>query len=248
MCANGFIGFANFLSNIFVDPIGAIIHLFADMANQVLSILRTIANAIDSVFGTSLASGVQGWMDNVSSWADKTAKKLGNGKYEEKWEPLNLSSESLGLKRLNIKDTGMKGYNVGAGIDTKIGNIFSGFNANDLFSNTQNPMDYSKTLNNIAGNTGKTAGNTGKTAGNTGKTAGNTNAIKNSLDITEEDLKYLRDIAERETINRFTTAEIKVDMTNNNNIGNSMDIDGIIDQLGSKLEEKLEIVAEGVHD
>ena len=58
----------------------------------------------------------------------------------------------------------------------------------------------------------------------------------------------MRDIAERETINRFTTAEIKVDMTNNNNINSELDIDGIVEQLGDKLEEKMEVVAEGVHN
>ena len=53
---------------------------------------------------------------------------------------------------------------------------------------------------------------------------------------------------EKETINRFTTAEIKVDMTNNNNINSELDIDGIVEQLGDKLEEKMEVVAEGVHN
>ena len=77
--------------------------------------------------------------------------------------------------------------------------------------------------------------------------AENTGGIKNSLDIAEEDLQYLRDIAERETINRFTTAEIKVEMSNNNNINSELDLDGIVDSLGQKLEERLEVVAEGVY-
>jgi len=82
---------------------------------------------------------------------------------------------------------------------------------------------------------------------NMNTTAENTGSIKNSLDVTEEDLKYLRDIAERETINRFTTAEIKVDFTSNNNINSELDIDGIVDSLGEKLEERLAVVAEGVY-
>ena len=43
-----------------------------------------------------------------------------------------------------------------------------------------------------------------------GNTAENTQAIKDSLDISSEDLKYLRDLAEQEVINRFTTAELKL--------------------------------------
>lgn len=92
---------------------------------------------------------------------------------------------------------------------------------------------YEDILNNLNDNMNTTSENTGK--------------IKNTLDVTEEDLKYLRDIAERETVNRFTTAEIKVEMSNNNNISSELDLDGIVDSLGEKLEERLAVVAEGVY-
>ena len=68
----------------------------------------------------------------------------------------------------------------------------------------------------------------------------------NSLDITSEDLKYLRDIAERDVINRFTTAEIKVEMNNNNTINSDTDLDGIVDYLVNGVSDAMEIVAEGV--
>lgn len=100
-------------------------------------------------------------------------------------------------------------------------------------------------LNTIAGNTGSSAGSGGKTAGNTGKTAGNTSAIKNKLDDTEEDLKYLCDIAERDAINRFTTASIAIDMVNNNSISSGMDLDTIVDGLTSRLQTSMAMVAEG---
>lgn len=70
--------------------------------------------------------------------------------------------------------------------------------------------------------------------------------IKESLDISNEELKYMKDLAEQEAINRFTTAEIKIDMTNNNTVNNSNDLDGIINGLTEKLYESMEIVAEGV--
>lgn len=72
-----------------------------------------------------------------------------------------------------------------------------------------------------------------------------TGKISKSLEVSEENLQYLRDIADRDTINRFTTAEIHVDMTNNNSITNTNDVDGIVTSLEIALEERLNAVAEG---
>lgn len=86
-------------------------------------------------------------------------------------------------------------------------------------------------------------------AGDVGDIAGNTGAIKDSMDITEEDLKYLRDIAEQEAINRFTTAEINIDQSGMQNIiKNGMDLDGMVDKLSDSVRESIAIVAEGVHE
>lgn len=81
-----------------------------------------------------------------------------------------------------------------------------------------------------------------------GDIKGDTGKISDSMDITEDDLKYLRDLAEQEVINRFTTAEIRIDMTNNNNINSETDLDGIVSYLEDALYETMEIAAEGVHD
>lgn len=72
-----------------------------------------------------------------------------------------------------------------------------------------------------------------------GKIADNTGSIKDTLDIASEDIKYLRDIAERDVINRFTTADIKVEMVNNNSISSDQDIDGIAGALEEKLVERM---------
>ena len=75
-----------------------------------------------------------------------------------------------------------------------------------------------------------------------------TAATADALDITEEDLSYLRDIAEREAINRFTTAEIKVEQTNTNYIDKETDLDGIMDAWANDFAEKLDVSEEGVHE
>ena len=79
--------------------------------------------------------------------------------------------------------------------------------------------------------------------------AGNTKDTADALDITNEDLKYLRDIAEQEAVNRFTTAEIKVEMGGvNNTVNQNTDLDGVVDYLVTGIYEGMERVAEGVHD
>ena len=206
--ANPWIAFANFLANLFNDPIGSIIHLFGDLADNVLGIIESIAMAIDKVFGSNLASSVQGWRSGLNGMIESAANKYGNGSYEKVADALDLSTETFGLKRWAYGDAYNKGYNWGE-------------NAGSSFD-----------LSSIADSSMLTADNTGKMA--------------DSLDITNEDLKYLKDIAEREVINRFTTAEIKVDMTNNNNISNNMDLDGIVDYLVVGVNDAMAMAAEGV--
>ena len=75
-----------------------------------------------------------------------------------------------------------------------------------------------------------------------------TSDIKDSVSSTAEELKFLRDLAETETINRYTTAEIKIDMGGiTNHVAQTADIDGVIDRLTEKMEESIMMVAEGVH-
>lgn len=84
--------------------------------------------------------------------------------------------------------------------------------------------------------------------GNTGQTAANTGAAADALSTSTEELEYLRDIAERDAINRFTTAEVKIDMTGmQNRIEGGADLDGVISTLTDGFTEALLTAAEGVH-
>lgn len=81
--------------------------------------------------------------------------------------------------------------------------------------------------------------------GNLDSIANDTKGIKDAMDITEEDLKYLRDIAEQEAVNRYTVAEVKIEQTNNNNISSDIDLDGFITGLDDAMGEAIEIITEG---
>jgi ABC-type multidrug transport system fused ATPase/permease subunit len=217
---NPFIAFANFFGNLFRDPIGAIIRLFGDMADNVLGIIESIAKAIDKVFGSSLADTVSGWRTGLDAKIEAFANEHGNGKYEQVMEELNLDSSTFGAERWAYGDAWDYGYELGEGLGDKVSDMFGGdaldYTYEDLMSKVGDIDD-------------------------------NTSAISDSMDITSEDLKYLKDLAERDTINRFTTAEIRIEQTNNNNINSEMDIDGVVDKLTEGVNEAMEKVAEGVH-
>ncbi len=220
--ANPWIAFANFFGNLFNDPVGAIIHLFGDMADTILGILESIASAIDKVFGSDLAGAVSGWRGSLDGKIEELAAKHGNGSYEKIMDGLNLTSEDLGLKRWAYSDAYNTGYDWGAGIEESIGGFF-GSDAEKEY-----PLE---ALEQGVGEIGDYTG-----------------SIADSLDITHEDLKYLRDIAEQDAINRFTTAEITVNMGGvNNTVNSNVDLDGVMDYMVTGISEAMERTAEGVH-
>jgi len=130
--ANPWIAFANFFGNLFNDPIGAIIHLFGDLADNVLGVVETIASAIDKVFGSNLAGTVQGWRAGLNTMVEDAASKYGNGSYEKIMDNLDLSSESLGLSRWDYEEAWNKGYAMGENIDGKISEFFNGDSSEGL--------------------------------------------------------------------------------------------------------------------
>ena len=225
--------FANFFGNVFNDPVGAIARLFFDLVDTVLSLLQSLASAIDTIFGSNLAGAVQGWRDSLGGWVDST---FGQG--EEIMAKLN--AEDLHLDRFEYSSAWDAGYSFGEGIDESISN----FDPSSLFdTNVPGAGDYAD-----LSNYGSDLGGLGGIGSGVDDIAGNTGAIADSMDITEEDLKYLRDIAEQEAVNRFTTAEISVDMSGmQNNISNGMDLDGVISGLTEGVNEAIDSMAEGVH-
>lgn len=226
--------FANFFGNVFNDPVGAIARLFFDLVDTVLSLLQSLASAIDTIFGSNLAGAVQGWRDSLGGWVDST---FGQG--EEIMAKLN--AEDLHLDRFEYSSAWDAGYSFGEGIDESIAN----FDPSSLFdTNVPGAGDYAD----LSGY-GSDLGGLGGIGSGVDDIAGNTGAIADSMDITEEDLKYLRDIAEQEAVNRFTTAEINIDQSGmQNTINNGMDLDGVISGLTEGVNEAIDSMAEGVHD
>ncbi|MBS7527847.1 tape measure protein [Fusibacter paucivorans] len=75
-----------------------------------------------------------------------------------------------------------------------------------------------------------------------------TSSYSDSASTSDEDLGYMRDLAEQDVINQFTTAEVKVDMANTfGDIRETADLDGVLSFFTDKLTEQLAVVAEGVY-
>lgn len=218
---------ANFIGNVFNDPVAAVARLFFDLADTVLSVLQALASAIDTIFGSNLAGSVQGWRDSLGGWVDSTF-----GKGEEVMEKLNADDMTLG--RFEYGAAFDMGYEFGQGVEDTVGGLFDFSAMDSLGADALDAYGLGNTLDGIYGNTGDTAGNTA--------------AMSDALDIAEEDLAYMRDIAEREAINRFTTAEIRVEQQNTNYISQDADLDGIMDAWANDFATKLDVSEEGVHE
>lgn len=211
--------FAAAFGILFDNPVAAIKVVILSLFNYIVSVVGAAAKILDAVFGSNLSAAVSGFQAQIQTKIDTTIKESGG----QKAKTLNASDYTM--DRINYTDAFKKGADWGDGVTSKIRNAFSSKGAGDLGT--------AASWDSIAANTAQTADNTGK--------------VKDKLDDTEEDIKYLCDIAERDAINRFTTAKIQVDMVNNNSIGSSMDLDGMVDGLAGQLYKTLDEVAEGDH-
>lgn len=215
--------FANFFANVFNDPVGAIINLFAGMFDFILGIVQSAASLIDTVLGTDMSSAVAGFRNTVATKVEEIV-----GDQVEVMEKLNASDYQI--QRIEYGDAWAAGNSLGRGIEDAVGGLFNF----DLGAAENYGADSPFALDDISNNAAMTAANTG--------------AAADALTATTEELEYLRDIAERDAINRFTTAEVRIDMTGmTNRIEGNADLDGVISELTDGFTEALVTAAEGVH-
>lgn len=243
VCNGGFNSFGAGVANL----IGNIISWF-------LSLGKIVTKIIDAIFGTNWTAGLTSLQDKVLSW----------GKNDQS---ITLSREAPELKRVDVTDAFSKGFgldmyaplvnpndwgstamNWGSGLNfTKsssggfsIGDWLSdklGLNLTDTAVNPNDPSNQLNTNPTPLEDLQKQLGNI----------SDDTDEIADTVALSEEDLKYLRKIAEAEWKKEFTTAQINIDMTNNNSISGESDLDGLVTKLGDKLREELNVVANGVY-
>lgn len=211
---NLFADVANFFGNVFNNPVAAVKILFLQLSQDVVGIVRNMVQAIQDLI--NLIPGVEiDITSGLNNFYDMYTDQINKIKDESGWQEF--------IQRKDVVDYGdayQKGYDFGAGIESKVGDMFG-------FDGVGSP------LQSMGSDLAAVAGNTGKMA--------------DAMEITKEDLKYMRDIAEQKAINRFTFADVSVQMTNHNNVNSEVDLDGVANHVFDVLYEQSQMLARGVH-
>lgn len=211
---------------------------FYNLLSTALSVIEGICAALNKLpFVEFDYSGISSAADD---YAAKASEAAGN---KEDYQSIS-DAFNEGFTTFDAFQDGWASdaFNAGAAWGDGIADKVSNFSLSDVFGQTDIPNvgDYTSGFNDAIANSG-VGDSIGNIDDNTGKT-------KDSLDVTEEDLKYLRDIAEQESINRFTTAEVTINQTNNNNVSSDTDLDGFITALDDAMGEAIDEVTNGGTD
>ena len=232
---NAIAALASNMMTAFHNAICSVQSWFYNLLSTALSVIEGICAALNKLpFVEFDYSGISSEADD---YASKAAEAAGNKEdYKSIGDAFNEGMSTFDTFQDGwAADAFNAGASWGDGVADKVSGMFSMDNI-DLTGG----VDTSMLSNDFANNAAQTAANTADTADSAGR-------IADSVDISKENLKYLRDIAETEAINRFTTAEIEVTMNNNNTVSSDMDIDGMVDHLSAGVLEAMEQAAEGVH-
>lgn len=236
---NAIAALASNMMTAFHNAICSVQSWFYNLLSTALSVIEGICAALNKLpFVEFDYSGISSAADD---YAAKASEAAGN---KEDYQSIS-DAFNEGFTTFDAFQDGWASdaFNAGAAWGDGVADKVSNFSLSDVFGQTDIPNvgDYTSGFNDAIANSG-----VGDSIGNIDD---NTGKIKDSLDITEEDLKYLRDIAEQEAINRFTTAEINVDMSGMQNTVNSGDdIDGFMTKLTDSVNEAVDNMTEGVHE
>jgi tape measure domain-containing protein len=235
---NAIAALASNMMTAFHNAICSIQSWFYNLLSTALSVIEGICAALNKLpFVEFDYSGISSAADD---YAAKASEAAGN---KEDYQSIS-DAFNEGFTTFDAFQDGWASdaFNAGAAWGDGVADKVSNFSLSDVFGQTDIPNvgDYTSGFNDAIANSG-----VGDSIGNIDD---NTGKIKDSLDVTEEDLKYLRDIAEQEAINRFTTAEVTINQTNNNNVSSDTDLDGFITALDDAMGEAIDEVTNGGTD
>ncbi len=232
---NAIAALASNMMTAFHNAICSVQSWFYNLLSTALSVIEGICSALNKLpFVEFDYSGISSAADD---YAAKASEAAGN---KEDYQSIS-DAFNEGFTTFDAFQDGWASdaFNAGAAWGDGIADKVSNFSLSDVFGQTDIPNvgDYTSGFSDAIANSGVGDG-IGNIDDNTGK-------IKDSLEVSEDELKYLRDIAEQESINRFTTAEVTINQTNNNNVSSDTDLDGFITALDDAMGEAIESITEG---
>ena len=217
------VSIAEFFANVFKHPIRAVAHLFANFINFLIDKVKFLGSIIDTICGTNVVGRLETVQTAIGDWVNE---KVGGNEITLK----RMDATQVMMDRVGLKDMYNKGYEKGANFSLFGKNAETGIDTNTEFGNSANP-EVAKS-NDLLKNIDK-----------------NTKKAGDMLDLSHDEISYLRDLAEREAINRFTTAEVKVDVGGiTQHVASALDLDDIVDYMTNKMEEGIAIAAEGSYE
>ena len=251
---NPFINIANFIGNVFTNPVSSIIYLFQGMADGILASIEKVASSIDLIAGTNLADTVAGWRADIKAFADKTvAKYAPDENYKTLINSLDLSVEDLGISRFSYKEAWDFGYKGGQSLDEKVKgmtNIFSLDGEKNTFDpskytdnydlyNPQNGGDPAPPLPNTAPDGTFNLNNPLPIEG-----TGPNNSV--NVEMPDDDLDYLRDIAERHYIANVATNSLAPNISIQfGDVHENADANKVAGRIREILQNEIAVASEG---
>jgi tape measure domain-containing protein len=223
---NPFINFANFFGNLFTNPISSIIYLFQGMADSVLGIIESVASALDLVFGSKMADAVSGWRTGLKDMADAAVEKYAPEEdYQNIVDNINFSTEDLGISRMDYSDSFDKGKETGKELYGELDNLLTSMSKGDP------GFDISKF-------------NTEDDKG----TYVDPVIIEGEVNMQDEDLSYLRKMAERDYIANIATNTLAPNISVSfGDVHETADVNQLFSRIQTILKEQIAVSPEGVY-
>ncbi|MEC0089327.1 APC family permease [Paenibacillus macquariensis] len=255
---NIFASFAEFLNNLFIDPIYAIQKLVYDLAvtfgGQMINMLRS-AEDFAGGFMKTILSGINGvlkgfnWLskkildmtgmdvlgtadmfdvENINSMSDRMQSTI------DQWEKPTSTKNVVNFGRMetkNLKDQFDSGYKTGSKFANSLDLSLPGTGKKDDFSAWNKAADAARKANGADDKKKKNIGTVDK--------------IKGKVDISSEDLKVMRDLAEMKNIQNFVTLTPTVQVKTGP-ISNETNLDSIVSKITTHLQDSVASSAKGV--
>ncbi|WP_277409548.1 tape measure protein [Lacrimispora xylanisolvens] len=205
--------FAEFFANVWNDPLGATVRMFADVFDGILGIVETAAGVIDAMLDSDLTSAVSGFRDEVKSWVKE-----------------NLGENDIKIERMNnidVKETAAASGEFFRNIGEKIDNL---------------KIDPIETISKYTGTLGDNKDGFGSMTDNIGNVSGvdkvgSVEKINQDVNIADENIKLLRDLSERQYVALVNLTVPQTNATINQTVhgGGGSDVDSIVGALNNIL-------------